>query len=149
MDLAAASFGAATIGAIVLATRANSISGVMFGWVMVSVWAAANLLWLSANMEYMALIDAPVAMMAFTTWWWQRCKWQAALVAVYSGRLALQLSYPGVGSPYEIVYFHVLNLTFVAALACISWEGGADVARDCLSRLRRLRVRMAPCRRNL
>jgi len=106
---------------------------------MLSVWAGANLLWLVDETHYIPLLDLPVAIAAYTLWFERREKWQAYFAAVMAARLVLHTVYPGSGAVGEIGFLHVLNLTFFAALAAISWEGGADAIGDCLRGLRRLR----------
>lgn len=110
---------------------------------MMSVWAGANLLWLTDNTEYMPLLTLPAAVSGYAFWFDERHRWQAWFTAILTMRLVLHVVYPGSGAPGEIGYLHVLNATFFAALAAISWKGGADAIGDCLRGLRRLRSLLA------
>lgn len=137
MDWQPALFGFACLGAVALTTKARAITPHLVAWLMVSVWAGANLLWLSDQTDKMALLDFPVAAGAYVIWFEERKTWQRWFASIYAFRLFLHVSYPGSGAVGEVAYLHLLNATFFAALAAISWEGGADVARDCLRSLSR------------
>lgn len=133
----------ACLGTIAMAWRAQSIAAVSLAWSMVSVWAATNLAWLSVSFDMVPLIDLPVAMAAYALWHEDRSPWLAWFSAIYGARLFLHLLYPGPGGVGEAAFFHVYNLTFIAALVAISWKGGADAIGDCLRGLRRLRSLLA------
>lgn len=137
MDWQPALFCFACLGAVCVTTKASTVTPHLFAWLMVSVWAGANLLWLTDQTDKMALLDLPVAIAAYVTWFEDRLKWQRWFASIYAARLFLHLSYPGSGAVGEVAYLHLLNATFFAALAAISWEGGADVARHCLRCLSR------------
>ena len=137
-------FGLACLGAVALAMRSGSLAAVLSAWAMVSVWAAANLLWLHDASKLIPLIDLPMACAAFAVWYSGRKPWQRALLIIYVSRMVLHLTYPGSGEAGEIAYFHILNVSFLAALVAISWEGGInDAIGDCLRRVRRVRLLLA------
>jgi hypothetical protein len=140
----AAILGLACLGTVALAMRSDSVAAVLLAWAMVSVWAAANLLWLSDASKWIPLVDLPAASLAFATWYAGRQSWQRALFIIYGARMLLHLTYPGSGGYGEIAYFHVLNATFLAALVAISWKGGIDAAIGyCMRGVRGLCVLLA------
>jgi hypothetical protein len=144
MEPVAILFGLACSGTVVLAMRSGSVSAVLLAWAMISVWAAANLLWQYDASSMIPLVDLPMASAIFAVWFAGRQKWQRALLAIYMSRMVLHLTYPGSGEYGEIAYFHVLNGTFLAALVAISWKGGIDAAiGNCVRRVRSLRLLLA------
>jgi hypothetical protein len=101
---------------------------------MVSVWAGANLLWLTDKTAFLPLLTLPVAVAGYAFWYDGRQRWQAWFACIMAARLGLHVIYPGSGSTGEIAHLHIVNLTFVAALVAISWKGGISDAVGAIGR---------------
>lgn len=124
MEPVTALFGAACIGALLLAQRGSDADAPILAWMLLQIWAVANILWLFDAMEMLAFFDLPTALLSYVVWFERQDRWIACLAAIMAARLGLHLGYRGPGSTGEVAYFHLINGMFLAALAAVSWKGG-------------------------
>lgn len=137
--IAAVIIGLACIGALVASRRGGFMH--LLVWGLVAVYVAAGALWRFDLLAMLPMIELPVAMAAYGRAAWTGRTRDALLCAVVVSRLPLHLVADAL--PYS-TYAHLLNASFVAALAVASWNRGmSDAIGTCLHWVRGLRVRVA------
>lgn len=125
MHPVALTFGAACVGAHLLARRSRSGSAELVTLLLAIVWAAANHLAVNGGMYLLALADLPFALLAFALWAERRQRWQAWLCVLFGARLPLHL-FAAWGSVEWVTYLHTINALFLASLIAAAWKGGID-----------------------
>lgn len=130
-------FGAASFGSAAFSFREDAAAHGM-AWLMVIVWAGANVLWLHHDMHLLALLDLPVAMFAYALLMIQPSGWRFVVATAFAFRMTLHI--PGAWGMMPVeTYLHSINAAFLAALVAISWEGGRRAFNDTVDRVRRVR----------
>lgn len=135
MDPKVAILGLACLGTL-FAIRRDSVK--LLGLGMAAVWCEANLLWTMDALEWLPVIELPVAMMGYAAWQFRSIS--VAFPALWSARLLLHVI-AGL-LPFGL-YAHILNGLYLAALAVLAWEGGIgdavqSIVRDGLRRFHRM-----------
>jgi len=144
MHIAVLVLGVACAGTVILTAATERLLAVLFSWVMVSIWASANLAHIGSIVPFMSIVELPAAIAAYVAWWFERERWQIGFATIMGCRIGLYTLYPGAGAVGEVAFFHVMNFSFVAALAALCWTGGVDVlASNCLRKLRRFHLYVA------
>lgn len=116
MDPKVAILGLACLGAL-FAIRRDSVRLLCLG--MAAVWCEANLLWQIDALEWLPVIELPVAMAGYAAW--QLRTISVAFAGIWTVRLMLHVI--AVSLPF-VLYAHALNGLYLAALAVLTWEGG-------------------------
>jgi hypothetical protein len=131
MHAATLVFAGACLAAGALSLLVKDRVAAYFCLALLGLCGGATLLWQINALQFVPMLDLPIAIGSYIAWRENPTEWRPAFAAIMALRLPVHVAGDYLGQAQQIAYYHTVNATFLAALGVLASGGITNVANRC------------------